>query len=186
MPCPICGRVMCDCSPKLRGQSIEEMMGIYWSDSKRAVAKEVPRPFTFLFTTPVEQVVKRIKNFKEVADKKVASANVEKACPEKGELYEIKRIKKFLERMDLLKVNIEEIKNTQNGKMLLCLAEVYEGRIYCPLRPSLSILGTDGKVLLKDDDRPGDPKQVLVIDEWNNAVLEEREDTNYYYAIVSR
>lgn len=67
MPCPICSRVMCDCSPKLRGQSIEEMMDIYWGDSRQSrKVIQVPRPFNILFTTPIEWVI-RVKNFKKAA-----------------------------------------------------------------------------------------------------------------------
>ncbi|MFH1030334.1 MAG: hypothetical protein V1770_03695 [bacterium] len=157
MPCPICGRVMCDCSPKLRGQSSEEMMATYWEDSRQSrKVIQVPRPFNILFTTPIEWVIKRVKNFKKAADEGIA-----------------------------ISVSIEEVKS-QEGQMLLCLAEVYEGRIYCPLRPSLSILATDGEVLLKDDDRRGEPKIVLVVDRWHKVVLEEVDGRHYYYAIISK
>lgn len=36
MPCPVCGRMMCDCTPAQRGQSQEEMMRIYNQDCEQA------------------------------------------------------------------------------------------------------------------------------------------------------
>lgn len=32
MGCPVCGRMMCDCSPAERGQSTSEMMSQYYAE----------------------------------------------------------------------------------------------------------------------------------------------------------
>ena len=36
MPCPICGRIMCDCSPADRGQPQDTMMDEYEKDHQSA------------------------------------------------------------------------------------------------------------------------------------------------------
>jgi len=43
MPCPICGRVMCDCTPGERGQSQEEMMGAYAQDVDQLRKKQTKK-----------------------------------------------------------------------------------------------------------------------------------------------
>ena len=40
MPCPKCGKVMCDCSPAERGQTTETMMNQYYKDVQKTVAKK--------------------------------------------------------------------------------------------------------------------------------------------------
>lgn len=159
MPCPLCGRIMCDCSPKQREQTQEEMLHIYWNDSQRAT-KKPPRAFTYLFSNPIMDIVNRINLFKKAAD-----------------------------LIDKVKVNIEEIISPQNGTMLLCVAEVYEDKIYCPLH-SINILCTDGSVLIENDDRPGEPKLVAVIREWKSVILEITNEwdgiLNYNYAVINR
>ena len=44
MSCPVCGRVMCDCSPAMRGQSSGAMMAGYFADAGRPdLAREMTR-----------------------------------------------------------------------------------------------------------------------------------------------
>lgn len=40
MPCPVCGRVMCDCSPVARGQTQEDMMREYHRDVQQKTKEE--------------------------------------------------------------------------------------------------------------------------------------------------
>jgi len=40
MPCPVCGRVMCDCTPDERGQTQAQMRDIYAKDYNENCSKK--------------------------------------------------------------------------------------------------------------------------------------------------